>query len=55
MLGIDKGMPPVVTGSYADEVRDTIRRIHSQELNEADKQTISRSDKIVREYNAIWK
>ena len=55
MLGIDSKETPVVTGIYAEEVRDALRRVHLGLPNEADQKIAARSANIKREYEAVWR
>jgi cellobiose-specific phosphotransferase system component IIA len=55
MLGIDSKETPIVTGAYADEIREAVRRAYQGQFNEADKKVAARSDSIKQEYDAVWK
>ncbi|MBR1687176.1 MAG: hypothetical protein IJ710_01430 [Prevotella sp.] len=55
MLGIDNKETPVVTGAYADEIREAARRAYQGLKNESDKNIADRSARILQEYNAVWK
>lgn len=55
MLGIDSKETPVVTGSYAEEIRVTVRRVHLGQFNETDKDIAAHSISIKQKYNAVWK
>lgn len=55
MLGIDSKETPVVTGTYADEIREAVRRAHQGQFNEADLKVAARSASIKQEYDAVWK
>ena len=55
MLGIDSKETPVVTGIYAEEVRDALRRVHLGLPNEAGQKIAARSANIKREYEAVWR
>ena len=55
MLGMDKNTPPVITGKYAEEMREAIHRKYTNRPNESDKQANARSKQIKSEYNAVWK
>lgn len=55
MLGIDKNTSVVVTGEYAKEIREAIRRKYTNLPNESDKQASTRSKQIKSEYHAVWK
>ena len=53
MLGIDTPHVPV-EGKFAEEIRATIRRVSSGRLNEADKQRIRRSRRVLKKFDAVW-
>ena len=55
MLGMDKNTPAIVTGKYAEEMREAIRRKYTNQPNESDKQASTRSEQIKSEYHAVWK
>ena len=55
MLGIDSKETPIVTGAYADEIREAVRRAHQGQLTEADRKVAARSASIKQEYDAVWK
>lgn len=55
MLGIDSKETPIVTGAYADEIREAVRRAHQGQLTEADQKIAARSASIKQEYDAVWK
>lgn len=55
MLGIDSKETPVVTGIYADEIREAVRRAYQGQLNEADRKVAARSASIKQEYDAVWR
>lgn len=55
MLGIDSRETPMVTGMYADEIRESVRRVHQGVLNETDHRIAARSASIRQEYDAVWK
>ena len=55
MLGMDSNTPAVVTGKYATEMREAIRRKYTNRPNESDKQARARSEQIKSEYHAVWK
>lgn len=54
MLGV-KNNHTVIKGEYAEKLRDAIRRRDTGELNEEDLKAKERSEKIKKEYRAIWK
>jgi len=54
MLGIDSKETPIVTGTYADEIRKAVRRVHQGQLNDEDRQIAARSASIRHEYEAVW-
>ena len=53
MLGIETPHVPV-EGKFAEEIRATIRRVSSGRLNEADKQRIRRSRRVLKKFDAVW-
>ena len=53
MLGIDTPHKPV-EGRFAEEIRDTVRRVTTRTLNDADKRRIRRSRKILERFDAVW-
>jgi len=55
MLGIDSKETPVVTGAYADEIREAVRRAYQGQINESDRDIADRSARILQEYHAVWK
>lgn len=55
MLGMDKNTPATVTGKYAEELREAIRRKYTNQPSESDKQASARSKQIKSEYHAVWK
>ena len=55
MLGIDSKETPVVTGIYAEEIREAVKRAHLGQLNDADKNIAARSASVKKEYDAVWK
>ena len=55
MLGIDSKETPVVTGTYAENIREAIRRAHLGHFNDSDREIAARSASVKREYDAVWK
>lgn len=55
MLGMDSKETPVVTGSYAQEIREAVRRVQTGNLSDTEKDIAARSAKICHEYDAVWK
>jgi len=55
MLGIDSKETPIVTGTYAEEIRETVRRAHMGQLNDSDRKIAARSASVKKEYDAVWK
>lgn len=55
MLGMDSKETPVVTGSYAQEIREAVRRVQTGQLSETERKIAARSTKISHEYEAVWK
>ena len=53
MLGIDTPHTPV-KGKFAEEIRETIRRVSTGCLSEADKRRLRRSRKVLQKYDAVW-
>lgn len=54
MLGMDSKETPVVTGRYAQEIREAVRRVHTGQLTDIERKIAARSTKISHEYNAVW-
>jgi hypothetical protein len=55
MLGIDSKETPIVTGVYADEIREAVRRAHLGQFIDSDRKVAARSASIKQEYDAVWK
>ena len=55
MLGIDSKKTPIVTGSYADEIREAVHRKYQGQYTRKDHQVAARSASIKKEYDAVWK
>ena len=53
MLGVREN-GTVITGIYAQKMRDALRRKYTDSPNEEDLRAKERSEKIKSEYNAIW-
>ena len=54
MLGVRENRT-IITGIYAQKMRDALRRKYTDSPNEEDLRAKERSEKIKSEYNAIWK
>lgn len=54
MLGIDSKELPVVEGKYATEMRESLQRIRSGQLNDHDMRVDERSQRIRRKYDVVW-
>ena len=54
MLGTEKHFT-IVTGEYAEKLRDAIRRRETGELNEEDERIRVRAEQIKKLYRVIWK
>ncbi len=54
MLGIESPRKPI-SGKFAKELREALVRARTGNLNQSEKESIRRSEKISRKYNAIWK
>ena len=54
MLGIESPRKPI-SGKFAKELREALVRACTGNLNQSEKESIRRSEKISRKYNAIWK
>jgi hypothetical protein len=54
MLGVRENRT-VITGIYAQKMRDALHRKYTDSPNEEDLRAKERSEKIKSEYNAIWK
>ena len=55
MLGIDSKKTPIVTGTYAEDIRKALRRVRMGQYNDADQKIAARSASIKHEYEAVWK
>lgn len=55
MLGVDEKHFTIVTGEYAEKLRDAVRRRDTGELNEEDLKIKARAEQIKKEYRVIWK
>lgn len=53
MLGIDSPHVPI-EGKFAEEIRATVHRVSTGNLNETDKQRVRRSRKVLQNFDAIW-
>jgi hypothetical protein len=54
MLGFDTPHKPI-EGNFAKDIRETVRRVSTGNLNESDRKRLLRSRKVLKRYNAIWK
>lgn len=54
MLGINVKREPV-KGKFAREIRERMRRILSEELNEDDKKEIRKHKQVMKNVTIIWK
>lgn len=54
MLGFDTPHKPI-EGKFANEIRETVRRVSTGNLNDCDRNRMARSSKVLKRYNAIWK
>ena len=54
MLGFDTPHEPI-KGEFAKEIRDTMRRMSTGKLNDADRIRIQRSRKVLEKFDAVWK
>jgi len=55
MLGIDSKETPIVTGTYADNLREALRRVRLGQYNDTDQKIAARSASVKHEYDAVWK
>ena len=55
MLGFERENVTVITGIYAEKIREEIRRKYAGEKTEEDIKNEERSKEIKSLYNAIWK
>ena len=53
MLGIDTPHVPV-QGKFAEEIRATMHRVSTGQLNDADKRRVRRSRKVLQNFDAVW-
>jgi hypothetical protein len=54
MLGIESPRKPI-TGQFAKELREALVRARTGNLNQSEKESVLRSEKVSRKYNAVWK
>ena len=54
MLGIESPRKPI-SGQFAKELREALVRARTGNLNQSEKESIRRSERISRKYNAVWK
>lgn len=54
MLGIDSKELPVVEGKYATEMREALLRVRNGQLNDSERHTEERSQRIKNKYDIIW-
>ena len=54
MLGIESPRRPI-TGQFAKELREALVRARTGNLNQSEKESVRRSEKVLRKYNAVWK
>ena len=44
-----------ITGQFAKDLREALLRARSGNLNQAEKDSVLRSERVSRKYNAVWK
>lgn len=54
MLGIESPRRPIV-GQFAKELREALVRARTGNLNQSETESIRRSERVLKKYNAIWK
>lgn len=54
MLGIESPRKPI-TGQFAKELREALARARTGSLNQSEKESVLRSEKVLRKYHAVWK
>lgn len=54
MLGIESPRKPI-TGKFAKNLREALVRARTGNLNQSEKESVLRSEKVLRKYNAVWK
>ena len=54
MLGIESPRKPI-TGHFAKELREALMRARSGNLNQSEMDSVHRSERVSRKYNAVWK
>lgn len=54
MLGINEKRE-LITGSFAREIRDRMRRIQSGKLNEKDQAEIRKHKQVLKGVTVVWK
>lgn len=54
MLGLETPHKPI-TGQFAKEIREALLRARTGNLNQSEKESVRRSKRVLRRYNAVWK
>jgi len=54
MLGIESPRKPI-TGQFAKDIREALVRARTGNLNQSEKESIRRSQRASKKYNAVWK
>lgn len=54
MLGIESSKK-LIMGQFAKELREALVRARTGNLNQSEKKSVLRSEKVSRKFNAVWK
>lgn len=54
MLGFDSPRTPI-KGEFAKEIREALVRARTGKLNQSEKNSVARSEKVLKKFNAVWK
>ena len=54
MLGIESSKKPIA-GAFAKELREALNRSRTGNLNKVEKESILRTERLSKKYNAVWK
>ena len=54
MLGLETPHKPL-KGRFAKEFREALVRARTGNLNQSEKASVRRSEKVLSKYNAVWK
>ena len=54
MLGLETPHKPI-TGQFAKELREALVRARTGNLNQAEKESVRRTERVSRKHHAVWK